>query len=77
MNPAVAATSSGGLAGAVVACMNAILGHWAIVPDAGVVTSEVTIATVICGVALHYLTRVAPDLAPVLANQDANPAAKP
>lgn len=73
MNPALAASGSGGLAGAVIVILNAVLSHFGIVPDASVVAAEVTLATAAAGVGAHYLTRVAPDLAPVLAPEAPKP----
>lgn len=73
MNPAVAATGTGGLAGAVVVVLNALLSHWGIVPDASVVAAEVTIAASLAGVGAHYLTRVAPDMAAVVAPEAPKP----
>lgn len=57
MNPALAATGSGGLAGAMVVLLNAILGHWGITPDPSVVAAEVTVATSLAGVGAHFLTK--------------------
>lgn len=74
MNPALATSGCGGLAGAVVVVLNALLQHFfSIVPDPNVVVAEATIATAICGVGAHYLTRVVPPL-PAPANA---PAAAP
>ena len=64
MNPAAAATGSGGLAGALVVLLNAALSHWGINPDANVVAAEVTVATSLAGVGAHYLTRIVPPIGP-------------
>lgn len=57
MNPALAATGSGGLAGAVVVLFNAILQHWGVTPTPEVVAAEVSVATSLAGVGAHYLTK--------------------
>ena len=61
MNPALAALSSAGFAGAVVLVINAIF-QWLTgkAVDPNIVTAETTIVTSLAGVAAHYLTRVVP-----------------
>lgn len=73
MNPAIAASGSGGLAGAVVVLFNAALGHWGLAMTPEVVAAEVTVATALAGVGAHYLTRVVPEPA---APKDAAPPAQ-
>lgn len=66
MNPALAASGSGGLAGAVVVLLNAALQHWGVALGPEVVAAEVTVMTAFAGVGAHYLTRIAPDIAPLV-----------
>ena len=61
LNPAMAATGSGGLAGAIVILVNAILNHFgAQITDPNIVAAEVTVVTALAGVGAHYLTRDVP-----------------
>jgi hypothetical protein len=73
MNPALAAISSAGFAGAVVIVVNAIFG-WLTgkTVDQNVVTAETTIVTSLAGVAAHYLTRVVPPAPPSSATPSAS-----
>lgn len=74
MNPAVAATGSGGIAGAVVVLFNALLQHFSggqLSPE--VVAAEVTVATALAGVGAHYLTRIVPEEAPAPAPVEPKP----
>jgi hypothetical protein len=74
MNPAVAASGSGGLAGAVVVLLNAVVEHFVGHPlSADVIAAEVTLVTALAGVGAHYLTRVVPPAPPAAA--PAEPAA--
>ena len=58
MNPAVAATGSSGIAGALVVLLNALLHFiWNMTPDPNVVAAEVVVATAMAGTCAHYLTR--------------------
>lgn len=60
MNPALAASGSGGLAGAVVVIVNGIASHFfGVISDPNFVAAECTVATALAGVAAHYLTRPA------------------
>lgn len=73
MNPAAAAVTSAGIAGAAVTVLNGFLSHWGIAPDAAMVTAEGTLFTFAAGVGLHYLTRVSPDVAAVVAPEAPKP----
>lgn len=65
MNPALAATGSGGLAAAVVTVLNGVFEQFAhIAPSVTFVTAEITIATALAGIGAHYLTRVLPPAPP-------------
>lgn len=65
MNPALAATGSGGLAGALVVLVNGIASHFfGIVPDPNFVVAEATVITSLAGIGAHYLTRVLPPAPP-------------
>lgn len=76
MNPALAASGSGGLAGAVVVLLNAVIQHFmGTAPTADVVAAEVTVATALAGVGAHYLTRKPSSADPAAA--PAAPAAPP
>jgi hypothetical protein len=61
MNPALAASGSGGLAGALVVIVNGLASHFfGAIVDPSFIAAEVTLVTGLCGVGAHYLTRVAP-----------------
>ena len=73
MNPAIAAISSAGFAGAVVVVVNAIF-QWLSgkAVDPSIVAAETTIVTSLAGVAAHYLTRVVPPAPPSSATPSAS-----